>query len=216
MRKILTILFLAIIQFLNAQNYTEILGRPTDSSITMNILFDKAVNVYWEYGLTPSSYTMNTNVYTTIADTPIEVNFTNLLPNVKYYYRTRYKLIGNSNYINGAEHYFQTQRKAGTSFRFMVEADPHLDSNTIEEAYRTSLRSMLLNRPDFLVDLGDNFMNDKLPNPSREEITKRNMLFRSFFNELNHSVPLYLTLGNHEGEVGFVNGVLDKIAKSAS
>ena len=78
--------------------------------MTMSILFDKAVNVYWEYGLSSGSYTTNTPVYTTIADTPIEVNFSNLLPNVKYYYRTKYKLTGNSTYSNGAEHYFQTQR----------------------------------------------------------------------------------------------------------
>jgi hypothetical protein len=43
MRKLITILFIIISHFTNAQNYTEILGRPTDTSMTMSILFDKAV-----------------------------------------------------------------------------------------------------------------------------------------------------------------------------
>jgi hypothetical protein len=54
-----------------------------------------------------------------------------------------------------------------------------------------------------MIDLGDNFMNDKLPLINREEITKRNTLLSSFFNQLTHSVPLFITIGNHEGETGW-------------
>lgn len=207
MRKVITILFIAISHFTNAQNYTEILGRPTDTSMTISILFDKAVNVYWEYGLSSGSYTTNTPVYTTIADTPIEVNFSNLLPNVKYYYRTKYKLTGNSTYSNGAEHYFQTQRKSGSTFSFVVEADPHLDSNSDPEAYKLTLQHMLSKKPDFIVDLGDNTMNDKLPVINKASIIDRTLLFRKYFNELTHSAPLFVTLGNHEGELGWLPNI---------
>ncbi len=187
-----------------AQAPSELLGRPTAQAITINAFSVADMELFWEWGTKQGDYPNKTLVYKLKANTPIDVEIEKLNPDTKYFYRCRYRPMGSGQeYTAGSEHYFQTQRKAGTSFRFVVEADPHLDSNTIQEAYRTSLRSMLLNKPDFLVDLGDNFMNDKLPNPSREEITKRNMLFRSFFNELNHSVPLYLTLGNHEGEVGW-------------
>jgi len=207
MKKSIVAIFILISHFANAQNYTEILGRPTDNSITMNILFDNAVNVYWEYGLTSGSYTLNTPVYTTIADTPIEINFTNLLPNVKYYYRTKYKLTGSNTYIIGAEHYFQTQRKTGSTFSFVVEADPHLDSNCDPDAYKLTLQHMLSKKPDFIVDLGDNTMNDKLPVVNKASIIDRTLLFRKYFNELTHSAPLYITLGNHEGELGWLPNV---------
>ena len=199
-----TLIFLFVSYFLHAQNYTEILGRPTDSSITMNILFDKSVNVYWEYGLSTGSYTNNTIIYSTVADTPIEVTFNNLLPNSKYFYRTKYKLIGSNTYINGAEHYFQTQRKSGATFTFVVEADPHLDSNCDPEAYKLTLQHMLSKKPDFIIDLGDNTMNDKLPVIDKQSIIDRTLLFRKYFNELTHSAPLFVTLGNHEGELGWL------------
>ena len=32
---------------LKAQTYSEILGRPTDTSITMNMMIDTAANLYW-------------------------------------------------------------------------------------------------------------------------------------------------------------------------
>lgn len=204
MKKIFSILLIFANYHSIAQNYTEVLGRPTDTSITMNILFDKSVNVYWEYGLTTGSYTMNTPIYTTIADTPIEINFSNLVANTKYFYRTRYKLTNASNYVTGTEHYFQTQRKSGSTFSFVVEADPHLDSNCDSNAYRLTLQHMLSKKPDFIVDLGDNAMSDKLPVIDKKSIIDRTLLFRNYFNELTHSVPLYVTLGNHEGELGWL------------
>ncbi len=204
MKYLLLLITLCVIVHSKAQTPSELLGRPTDVSITINVLSPSAMEIYWEYGIKQGNYSSKTAVFNIAEGQPFELEMGQLSPDTKYFYRSRFRAIGsNDGFAEGAEHFFQTQRKAGKSFRFAVEADPHLDSNTIQEAYRNSLRNMLLNKPDFLVDLGDNFMNDKLPNPNREEIKKRNLLFRSFFNELNHSVPLYLTLGNHEGEVGW-------------
>lgn len=204
MKNIITFILLTIGHVSKGQNYTEILGRPTDTSITLSILFDKEVNVYWEYGLSSGNYTSNSPIYTTIADTPIEVNFSNLLANSKYYYRTKYKLTNSNTYINGNEHFFQTQKKPGNSFSFVVEADPHLDSNCDSNSYKLSLQHMLSKKPDFIIDLGDNAMSDKLPIINKASIVDRTLLFRRYFNELTHSVPLYVTLGNHEGELGWL------------
>ena len=207
MKKVIVLFFCVLCYNSKAQNYTEVLGRPTDTTITMSILFDKSVNVYWEYGISSGSYTLNTPIYTTIADTPIEVVFNNLIANTKYYYRTKYKLVGTSMYINGAEHFFQTQRKPGSTFSFVVEADPHLDSNCTPEAYKITLQHMLSKKPDFIIDLGDNAMSDKLPVIDKKSIVDRTLLFRNYFNELTHSVPLYVTLGNHEGESGWLPNI---------
>ncbi len=206
-RVLILLIILGFVVEIKAQNYTEVLGRPTDSSITMSILFDKSVNVYWEYGTSSGSYNVSTPVYTTIADTPIEVLFSNLAASTKYFYRTKYKLVGANNYVFGAEHFFQTQKKPGTSFSFVVEADPHLDSNCDPESYKLTLQHMLSKSPDFLIDLGDNAMSDKLPVIDKPSIIDRTLLFRKYFNELTHSVPLYVTLGNHEGELGWLPNI---------
>ena len=50
--RILLCSFIALITVKNlkAQSYSEILGRPTDSSITMSVMFDQNMDAYWEYG----------------------------------------------------------------------------------------------------------------------------------------------------------------------
>jgi len=199
-----TIYFVQI-YFARAQSYNIILGRPSDSSITISILFDQSVEVYWEYGTQSGSYSHITPTYNLIAGIPLEVDFNNLATNTKYFYRTRYRNTGSSSsFLTVPEHEFTTRRSKGSTFSFVIEADPHLDVNTDSLAYLVTLRHMLSKKPDFLIDLGDNFMIDKMPVINQTEITNRNLLFRRFYGELCHSSPLYLVLGNHEGEYGWV------------
>ena len=40
---------------------TELLGRPTDHSITVNVLADTALDVYFEYGIASGIYTNQTD-----------------------------------------------------------------------------------------------------------------------------------------------------------
>ncbi len=197
----------------NSQSFSEILGRPTDTSITMSILFDQDMEVYWEYGTTPGNYPNNTITYQAADSIPLEVDFNHLITNTKYYYRTRYRQSGTSNsFLAGTEHSFYTRRPPGSSFSFAVEADPHLDSNTIPAALTLSLQNMLAKNVDFMIDLGDNFLSEKYvlapgqqqPVAGYKQIIKdRTSLYRPFYGELCHSAPLFLTLGNHEGELGW-------------
>ena len=186
------------------QNFTEILGRPTNTSITMKILFDQQVDVFWEYGLAPGGYTLSTDTLASQSNVPLEVDFTNLMPNKKYYYRTRYRATGSStSFVAGDEHAFHTPRPAGSTFTFAVEADPHLDSNSNPPSYALTLQNILSKYPDFLLDLGDNFMSEKLPVINQTEITNRHILYRSYYGSACHSIPLFLVIGNHEGENGW-------------
>lgn len=213
----LACVFVGILGSAFAQNFTEILGRPTHKSITMSILFDAAVEVYWEYGTTSGNYTQKTEIFKLAAETPLEADLTGLTPNTKYFYRTRYKASGATGFLMGTERTFQSPRPAGTSFTFAVEADPHLDENTIPEAYTLTLKNILAKKPDFLIDLGDDFMVDKLAVKSPSEITKRTIYNRPFFNEVCHTVPLYIVLGNHEGEAGyFLNGTANSVPVMAT
>lgn len=188
----------------SAQNFTEILGRPTDSTVTMSILFDQQVDVYWEYGTTSGVYSMSTSTYTTAVDTPLESDFVHLFPDTKYFYRTRYRLAGSGGaFQSGPEHTFHTYRPPGRTFRFAVEADPHLDTNTTPAAYSLTLQNIMDADPDFLLDLGDNFMSEKQPVVDQPTITARHLLYRPYYGSVCHSVPLYLAIGNHEGELGW-------------
>jgi hypothetical protein len=167
-------------------------------------LFDTNAEVYWEYGTESGKYSNKTETYKLFANTPQEIDFKNLKSNTKYFYRIAYKSSNASNFVLGIEHSFQMPRLVGNTFSFAVEADPHLDENTIPESLTLTMKNMLAKKVDFMIDLGDNFMNDKLPVKSQEEITKRTSLFRPYFGTLCHSAPLFLSIGNHEGEYSFV------------
>jgi 3',5'-cyclic AMP phosphodiesterase CpdA len=186
---------------------SEILARPTGTTVTINLLSDMNTEVYWEYGTLPGSFTTKTETYSVIKDYPLEVVFGNLISGTKYYYKTRYRSNGSSGTFNaGFEHSFHTWRPAGSSFKFAIEADPHLDTNSDTAAYALTLKNVAAENPDFLIDLGDTFMSEKLPSPIlQSDITSRYLWLRSFFERICHSIPLYLVLGNHDGELGWIN-----------
>ena len=204
-----SVLFITLINCAFGQNYTEILGRPTYSAITISTLFDQKADVYWEYSTTAGSYTNSTSHFLAEKDIPLEIDFTNLEPDSKYFYRTRYRANGSATqFLIGAEHSFHTARPAGKAFTFAIEADPHLDTNSNPSSFTLTLQNILSAKPDFLIDLGDIFMSEKQPGVNQSIITNRHLLYRPYFNNVCHSVPLYLALGNHEGEAGWLlNGI---------
>lgn len=184
--------------------YTEILGRPTDKSVTLSILFAMDVETYLEYGTAAGEYSNTTEPVSALKDEPEEADMMNLAPGSRYYYRIRFRDKGSSSAFKaGKEHSFVTRRLQGETFTFAVEADPHLDQNSDTAAYSLALRNILLRQPDFLIDLGDTFFSEKQPVINQDVITARHLLYRPFFGSACHSVPLFLALGNHEGELGW-------------
>jgi hypothetical protein len=183
--------------------FSEILGRPTNSTMTVNILFAQQAQVYWEYGTASGNYTAKTTTNSATKDIPLEVDFTNLAADTKYYHRTRYSTNGSATFVAGPEYSFHTPRSSGSTFTFAIEADPHLDDNSDTASYTLTLKNILSKSPDFLLDLGDTFFSEKQPAKTQAVVTARHLLLRSFFDNTCHSVPLYLTLGNHEGEAGW-------------
>jgi hypothetical protein len=92
-----------------------------------------------------------------------------------------------------------------------------MDNQTDTAIYSRCLQNQLEDQPDFMIDLGDNVMTDKLKNASnvitRDTIIYRTRLLRSYYEKAAHSVPLFLTLGNHEGEAGWLlNGTPNNLA----
>jgi hypothetical protein len=184
----------------------ELLGRPTDNSVTINAVASSATEVYAEYGLNPGAYVASTTPSVFAADSTIQIVLAGLQSDARYFYRLRYRAAGSIALFDvGAEHFFHTHRPRGSTFTFDIHADPHLDTASDTNCYRNALALTLKDEPDFMIDLGDNFMCEKLIAPTRAACESRITLLRSFYQRTCHSVPLYLVQGNHEGEYGTLN-----------
>ena len=187
-----------------------ILGRPTNSSVTISILFDQPSEVYWEYGTIPGSYPSRTATFNTVKDTPLEADFSGLIPNTKYYYRTCSRSSGSGgSFQTGSENSFQTQRAPGSTFTFTIEADEHLyDKKGVASIYQVCLNNQALDKPDFMLSLGDIFGDDHQPTTiTSAQLDQLHKYYRPFLSSLCSSVPFYVCLGNHEGENDYYMGL---------
>ena len=192
---------------------SEFLGRPTDTSVTMNMFSAQALELYVEYGTASGAYTAQTTPSPHGADEPINIKIGSLLPDTAYFYRVRYRPAGSSGgFLSRGERSFCTAKARGKSFTFTITADPHLDENTSTELLKVALDNVAADEPDFHIDLGDIFMTDKLDPAALAplnmllnyaNITSRCRELRTYFGRTCHSVPFLLCLGNHEGEEGW-------------
>jgi hypothetical protein len=189
----------------NAQTFTEILGRPTDKSITISVLFSQAVHVFFDYGTAPGNYTQLTSVVLSSPDTPVVMDFKPLLPNTRYYYRTAYLPVGQTVFKTSAEHTFHTQRTPGSTFRFDIEADEHLyDKKGIRNMYNVTLQNQAKDSADFLLSLGDIFGDDHTPTTTTSaDMDALHKDYLQYLGTVCHSMPFFTCLGNHEGENGY-------------
>ena len=201
----------------------EMLTRVEATSVNVNVVFDQDMQIYVEYGTSSGAYTSKTATQTATAGTALNVALANLQPNTHYYYRLQYAPASSSTFTARPEHFFVTQRPRGTPFTFIVQADPHMDNNSEPAVYQQTLANELADKPDFMIDLGDTMLTDKLDatgvpisggaNPTAAGVLARAQMHRSYYDLTTHSVPLFLTLGNHEGEwSSHLNGTPDDYA----
>jgi hypothetical protein len=183
----------------------QILSRPTDTSITLTIVPTDTVQLYCEYGAERLVYPHRSDTVTVAPRVPARIVMDDLVPDTRYYYRMRYKGINENQFRSGDERTFCTQRARGRTFTFTIEADPHpYDKKGSRTLWKIALQNQLKDSADFLVDLGDTFGDDHNPfTITSEEIRQLHLECRSFFGIACHSSPLFLCLGNHEGESGY-------------
>src|SRR5512146_2263282 len=72
----------------------ELLGKPTDTSVTINIVPASTIEYHYQYGTASGSYSGQTTNVTTTGGQPGEVTITGLAPNTQYYYRMQYHAPG--------------------------------------------------------------------------------------------------------------------------
>lgn len=189
--------------------HNELLGSVEDHSVALEMMFADSAEVSVEYGTASGSYSSQLS-WQLFADSTVAAFVLNgLTPNTQYYYRVSHRVPGSVNIQQRPEYTFHTARPSGNQFSFVIQADPHLDNQTDTAIYNRCLQNQLEDHPDFMIDLGDNVMTDKLTNAARvvtrDTIIYRTRLLRSYYEKTCHSVPLFLTLGNHEGELGWLN-----------
>lgn len=183
----------------------EFIGRNTNNSVTVQMIFADSVDARVEYGTVSGSYTSQTNWQTFGDSTSAEIVVNGLQSNMKYFYRVNYRLHGATSHLIRPEYSFRTQRPAGNEFTFVVQADPHMDVQSDTTVYSICLQNQLDDSPDFMVDLGDFIMTDKLKNGSgavpHDTIKYRCNVLRDFYEKVSHTIPIYIALGDRKSVV---------------
>ena len=201
------LVLIGVFSFLNvrSQNYSIILGRPTNTSITASVLFSQTAQFYLEYSTTTGVYTNSSAIVTTTANATYELDINNLSGNTQYYYRMQFKPTSGSSYSASPQYSFFTQRSAGNTFTFTIESDEHLyDKKGVESMYKITLNNQAADHPDFMLTLGDIFGDDHRPNTiTSAQLDSLHRVYRPRLGSICNSIPFYVCLGNHEGEKDF-------------
>lgn len=163
-----------------AYPFNVIAARPTTDSITLNLFAQNKMSGTVECESIRKPFALE-------AGNTCEVKLSGLQPNREYIYK-----------IGALTGSFHTAKPAGTPFTFTIQADSHLDGSCNADLYKIMLSNVAKDKPDFHIDLGDTFMTGK--HPSRESAAKQYLAQRYYFGLIGKAIPLYLVLGNHDGE----------------
>jgi hypothetical protein len=196
---------------------TEILGRPTNTSVTVNVVPASQMEIHYEYGTASGMYTSQTELQTAAANVPLETLIDGLQPNTRYYYRINYEVVpvsARDNGIVGAEHTFVTQRAPGSTFTFDIQGDSHpervkkqFDANL----YTRTLQSAAADQPDFYMTIGDDFSVDALKDVNSQTVTAQYINQRQWLGLVG--APVFLVNGNHEqAAMANLNATPDNVA----
>ena len=173
------------------------------NSITISVTANSAAKVYVEYGYTKTKYVAKTKTLTLAKGNSETLTLENLKPESTIYYRLRYA-VGNKTTFSALAQNSTRTIKPSVDYVFAVQADPHMDQASSAEVYSSTLDQIVKAKPAFMMDLGDIFMTDKLPDKSEASIRARFLYMKGFYDKLG-SIPYYFTLGNHDGELGYSN-----------
>ncbi|MFI5185350.1 MAG: metallophosphoesterase [Chitinophagales bacterium] len=178
----------------------ELLGRPTSTSIALNIVANKALDVYIKYGTTTGVYTGQTSSVSSAANVPVVIVINNLQSNTKYFYRVQYRITGTTTWSQRTEHFFHTQRPSGSTFIFDITSDSHVNVGGLGNpaTWKQTLTNVSKDSPDFLIDCGDTFNMDTISSQSSANNSYIFQRSATAIGLVSPSVPIFLAVGNHE------------------
>jgi hypothetical protein len=182
---------------------SKLVGTATSNSFTIAVSSTTAIRTYVEYGYSKSTIIGKTPPIPISKGSTQSIVISNLKPNSTVYYRIKYAIGTSLNYASLTQRSIKTATAESlSSSTFAIQADPHMDENSSAAVYEGTLKQIVAASPAFLMDLGDIFMVDKLPNKTEANIRGRFELMKGFYQNLG-SVPLKICLGNHDGELGY-------------
>lgn len=193
------------------RDYDLMLFRITGSSVLISISAYKRGSGYIEYY---KSGNIGSSIITfeLIQDDVTEILVSNLLTSTTYDYYVYFKSETDQTYRKSTRYSFRTSPEKTKQFNIAITADSHLDQMTDIEVYKTTLLNILYENPDFLIELGDTFMNDKYGTEYKNAILNY-LAQRYYFGQVCHSIPFFFVQGNHDGEFGqYNNNTNDNIA----
>ena len=199
-----------------------VLSKPKKDAISISLIASLSTDCYVEFGTSPGNYTHAIGASQTLlptvepvlkleAETPVELQLYGLDENTRFYYRLRAREHGSTGtYEAGPEHSFTTSRPAGEYFNFAFLTDSHVGHgwdfcpNCWLMGNRT-IANAIGRSPDFFIVGGDDACTDGIgfPLDGSNEAEARYSWVRHFYGPLANKAPIFLVLGNHEGEGGF-------------
>ena len=184
-------------------DFNILLGRPSDDSITANVIPDQSGEISFEYGTTSGVYGSPTSAVPCTVDEPVVAVISGLESNTQYFYRLLYRATSEDSWTQGDEHSFYTQRGRGETFTFTIITDSHMNGGGGNAAlYEQTIDKVRLDHPDFHFDLGDTFWMDGLPMNSTIA-NQKYLSQRQWMGVVSHSAAIFLAPGNHENEEGW-------------
>ena len=197
---------------------TQVLSRPTDHSIGINVLAPTALEAYVEYGTAPGKYSGKTTVLKSAAKVPLQIEVGKLAANTAYFYRLRYREGGSGEYQASDEYRFHTARPPGSTFVFAIQADSHPERDGrmfTADLYARTMANVRQDNPDFFISLGDDFSIDRGMNwpLTAEKVNQVYINQRNYMGTAGASTPIFLVNGSHEqGQRHLLDGTPDNPA----
>ena len=182
-----------------------VLARPTRSAMTASIVAATPRTGFVEFWRDGETARRTVGEQRMVPGTAASFVMDGLVPDAAYRYRFGWRADGSAAPQLGEEQSFDTVRSPGKPFVFAIQADSHLDQGVTPAAYERTLLNMREEGADFLVDLGDTFMTDKRGADFKRTEAQYDAQ-RYWFGVACRAMPLFMVLGNHDGEKGGSGG----------
>ncbi|MCB9688360.1 MAG: metallophosphoesterase [Alphaproteobacteria bacterium] len=188
----------------------EMLGRPTDDGVTVSLLslVDAEVRLV---SRVIGGESATTEPVALPAGRPVHVPLV-VGPNASARYHVEVRRGPDDAWEAGPDHSFHTRRPSGQPFAFTVTADGHYINMEHRRAWanvrllQRTMEQIGREHPDFHLDLGDTFNGESYRSfdaTDDEEMARRHLAVRPWFEIVGAGAPVLLALGNHEGEQGW-------------
>lgn len=187
-----------------AASFSQILGRPTDRTVTLSVLSAAAQDAFVEYGTVAGQYPSKTPTRSLKPGEPAEFEIDGLAPGTAYVYRLRTKPSGALDFTPSVPASFHTQRKPSQTFTFAVQGDSHPErpgKMYDPDLYVQTMNLVAKDPPDFYFLMGDDFSIERLIERKTLSQSAVDAIYahqRGFLGLVGRSTPLMLVNGNHE------------------